>query len=391
MKKALILILSFDLLALFYGASTLSIGANEARIYYDENNVLYYLTHAFTEIFGQNDYALRAPFILLHFCSCIMLYLLALKYTKKELDAFLSVLLFILLPGTLASALLVNHASLTIFISLIILCAYEYDKKWLFYTSLVLAFFIDSSFILLFLAFFFFGIYKKNPLLIASSLVLLALCLAHWGFDTRGRPRGYFLDTLGIFAACFSPLVFIYFSYVIYRLAFKRVKPLLWFVGATTLVFCLLASIRQKLFMDTFLPFCVICTPLLIQVLMASYRVRLPQFRLKYNILIECSLIFLCLCYLIIIFNPLVYLVLKNPDSHFVNNYHEAKDIARELKKLGITHIKTAPNLQIRLQFYGIQNSNTIFLQRIHDTNASKQADFEIKLFQHRKFYKVLR
>ncbi|KRS80007.1 membrane protein, partial [Campylobacter coli] len=77
---------------------------------------------------------------------------------------------------------------------------------------------------ILFLTFFFFGIYKRNSFLLTLALVLFGLSISFYGFDTGGRPRGYFLDTLGIFAACFSPLVFIYFFYVVYRLTFKEQK-----------------------------------------------------------------------------------------------------------------------------------------------------------------------
>lgn len=60
------------------------------------------------------------------------MYLLALKYTKTKIDAFFALLLFVLLPGTVASALLVNAASLVIFLTLAILCAYEYEKNGFF-------------------------------------------------------------------------------------------------------------------------------------------------------------------------------------------------------------------------------------------------------------------
>lgn len=188
--------------------------------------------------------------------------------------------------------------------------------------------------------------------------------MSFYGFDTGGKPKGYFLDTLGIFAACFSPLVFIYFFYVIYRSLFKGEKSLLWFLMSVTFVFCSLLSMRQKLYLEDFLPFCVICTPLLIKTLMASYRVRLPKFRLKYKVFIECSMIFLLFCYLIIIFNPLLYYVIKSKNSHFANNYHEAKELAQKLKEKGIFQISTNEELGLRLKFYGIEKGAKFALKQ---------------------------
>ncbi|EAH9613877.1 hypothetical protein EYU73_09385 [Campylobacter coli] len=399
--KLIILLLAFDLLALLYGISTLSISADEAKIYFEEkgsflflnHSLLYYLTHFGTFIFGQNDFGLRIPILFFHFLSCILLYILALKYTKTHFDSFLSLLLFVLLPGTVASALLVNEASIVIFLTLAIICAYEYEKKWIFYPLLILALFVDKSFNILFLTFFFFGIYKRNSFLLTLALVLFGLSISFYGFDTGGRPRGYFLDTLGIFAACFSPLVFIYFFYVVYRLTFKEQKSLLWFLMSVTFIFCSLLSLRQKLYLEDFLPFCVICTPLLIKTLMASYRVRLPQFRLRYKIFIECSIIFLLFCYFVIIGNQILYYFVSDPKYNFANNYHLAKELSKELKKQEIFKLRVGTSLQPRLKFYDIEDSNTFYLKSIKNKDQldKNKKNITIKLGKFEKIYQIQR
>ncbi|AHK73819.1 hypothetical protein F7P63_09115 [Campylobacter coli] len=399
--KLIILLLAFDLLALLYGISTLSISADEAKIYFEEkgsflffnHSLLYYLTHFGTFVFGQNDFGLRIPILFFHFLSCILLYILALKYTKTHFDSFLSLLLFVLLPGTVASALLVNEASIVIFLTLAIICAYEYEKKWIFYPLLILALFVDKSFNILFLTFFFFGIYKRNSFLLTLALVLFGLSISFYGFDTGGRPRGYFLDTLGIFAACFSPLVFIYFFYVAYRLTFKEQKSLLWFLMSVTFIFCSLLSLRQKLYLEDFLPFCVICTPLLIKTLMASYRVRLPQFRLRYKIFIECSIIFLLFCYFVIIGNQILYYFVSDPKYNFANNYHLAKELSKELKKQEIFKLRVGTSLQPRLKFYDIEDSNTFYLKSIKNKDQldKNKKNITIKLGKFEKIYQIQR
>ncbi|WP_072231406.1 hypothetical protein [Campylobacter coli] len=399
--KLIILLLAFDLLALLYGISTLSISVDEAKIYFEEkgsflffnHSLLYYLTHFGTFVFGQNDFGLRIPILFFHFLSCILLYILALKYTKTHFDSFLSLLLFVLLPGTVASALLVNEASIVIFLTLAIICAYEYEKKWIFYPLLILALFVDKSFNILFLTFFFFGICKRNSFLLTLALVLFGLSISFYGFDTGGRPRGYFLDTLGIFAACFSPLVFIYFFYVVYRLTFKEQKSLLWFLMSVTFIFCSLLSLRQKLYLEDFLPFCVICTPLLIKTLMASYRVRLPQFRLRYKIFIECSIIFLLFCYFVIIGNQILYYFVSDPKYNFANNYHLAKELSKELKKQEIFKLRVGTSLQPRLKFYDIEDSNTFYLKSIKNKDQldKNKKNITIKLGKFEKIYQIQR
>lgn len=389
--KIIVLLLGLDLVALFFGISTLSISEGEAEIYFKKGGLLYYFTHFSTFLLGQNDLALRLPFVLFHFLSCLLLLLLAKKYTKTKSDQILALTLFILLPGTVASALLVNEAGFVIFFSLGILCVYEYEKKWLFYPLLILAFFVDKSFNILFLTFFLFGIYQKNIFLSLLSLVLFALNLTLYGFDTGGHPSGHFLDTLGIFAACFSPLIFVYFLYVIYRLSFQKNKPLLWFLMSVTFIFCSVLSLRQRLFLEDFLPFCVICTPLLVKTLMQSYRVRLPNFRFKYKIFMECSGIFLLICYFIMMNNQILYYFIDRPTTHFAYNYHLAKELAKELKKSGINELRTAKNLQKRLKFYGIEDSKIFYLKAIKPSEKLSLDGkiLKVKFGKYEKIYQV--
>lgn len=390
-RTIIILLLALDSVALFFGISTLSISQSEAEIYFGKEGLLYHLTHFSTLLFGQNDLALRLPFVFFHLLSCLLLLLLAAKMTKTKSDRILALLLFILLPGTIASALLVNEAGPVIFLTLCIFCAHEYGKKWLFYALLILAFFADKSFIMLFLAFFLFGIYQKNPLLSLLSLLLFSLNLAHHGFDTGGRPSGHFLDTLGIFAACFSPLIFLYFLYVIYRLAFQKDRPALWFLMGTTFIFCSLLSLRQRLFLEDFLPFCVIGTPLLVRTLMQSYRVRLPKFRLKYRIFMECAGIFLLVCYVVIMNNQLLYHFIDKPTTHFAHHYHLAKELSQELKKNGISELRVAKNLQKRLEFYGIKDSDVFYLSPINSSDKPSATGkvIRLKFGKHEKIYQV--
>ena len=388
MKKALFSVLILHIMALSYGISTLSISYDEAKLYFEGTSLTARIAHSLTGIFGQNDLALRAPFVLIHLISAILLYFYALKITKTPKDALFSVLLFLLLPGTVASALCVNAASIVICLTLLILCAYEYGFYKAFYVLLALVLFVDGSFAILFLSLFFYALYKKNLPFVFFTLILFGASVGINEFDFGGKPKGYFLDTLGVFAACLSPIVFIYYFYIIYRLAFKPNKPMLWFVMATSFLFCLIFSMRQRLYLEDFLPFAIICTPLLVSSLMSSYRIRLPNLRLRYTILIECALVFLALCYIAIIFNTFLYAFFSKPQKHFAYNYHLAKELAAELKARGITSIKTNDKMQLRLEFYGIKLGKSLVLE---ESKSRKGANFSIKLGERSEHYIIKR
>ncbi|EAJ4415746.1 hypothetical protein DFS47_08895, partial [Campylobacter jejuni] len=88
----------------------------------------------------------------------------------------------------------------------------------------------------------------------------------------------------------------------------------------------------------------------------------------------------------------LLYYFINNPNRHFANNYHFAKELALELKKQDVLELATAPSLQKRLRFYGIKNSNKFYLK------ALKQADkhdmdkkiVKVKLGKYEKVYQIL-
>ncbi|MDO5046115.1 MAG: hypothetical protein Q4D84_05420 [Campylobacter sp.] len=351
------IICAIDVLLLLYGVSTLSISYYEAEIFFNSDSISGVLARLFVYVFGQNDYALRLPFIISHLFSVVLLYKVSKVILKRKFDRVVSVLLFILLPGVLASAILVNDAGIIIVLSLFCIYLYQLRQTLLFYILLSLLTFISGSFLVFFLALFIFGIFRRDAKITWISAVFFGLCFYLHGFETGGKPSGYFLDTISIFAAVFSPFVFFYFVYSIYRIWIKEQKSLLWFVVITSFCLCMTLSIRQRLQLENFLPFCVIATPLMVRVFFNSYRVRLPMFRRGYKILAAFVTISLVFSFSIALFNEVFYKFMQNPKKHFAYKYHVAKELSNELKKIGIDKIYTDDaRLALRLKFYGIKN-----------------------------------
>ncbi|MGB2551983.1 ArnT family glycosyltransferase [Campylobacter sp. MOP51] len=346
-----------DVLFLTYGISTLSISYYEAEIFYNTDQISALLAKISTGIFGQNDYALRLPFVICHLISVALLYKVSKSILKRKFDRVISVAMFILLPGVLASAILVNDAGIVIMLTLLALYFYQNRQILAFYLLLIALAFISGSFLVFFLSLFIFGIFRRDAKLAWICAILFGLCFYLHGFETGGKPRGYFLDTVSVFAAVFSPFVFFYFVYAIYRIWIKEQKSLLWFVVVTSFCLCIVLSSRQRLELENFLPFCVISTPLMVRVFFSSYRVRLPLFRRFYKILATFTVISLVASFSFALFNEIFYKFLENPKKHFAYKYHMAKELAEELKKIGVDKIYTDDEkLALRLQFYGIEN-----------------------------------
>ncbi|MBR8464532.1 glycosyltransferase family 39 protein [Campylobacter sp. faydin G-24] len=377
----LTLICLIDALFLVFCVSNLSISYYEASIFFEKNNAISYIIRASCAVFGRNDFALRLPMIIFNILSIILLYKISKFYIKFEFDRIVSVILFVLLPGTLTSGVVVDNAGFCMMLTLLVVYLYHSKFYLLFYIVFISLVTIDGDFMVLYLAFFFFATNRKNIRLAWVSGLLLLFSFYLFGFDTRGRPSGHFIDTFGIFAAVFSPFVFLFFIYTLYRIWVKESKELLWFIAASSFCFCMIISIRQRLQLEEFLPFCLIATPIMVRVFFNSYRVRLPQFRKKYKIFTALVLVFLYFNSITLALNPLLYTIMHHPDRHFAYKFHVVRELSDELKKLGETDIYVRDyKLGLRLKFYGIYASNSAKKELI-DTNLDKTSQIKIEKF----------
>ena len=353
------LICLIDFVFLLYAANSLSISYNEAEIFFQKHSLLGYILKLSAHFFGQNDLAVRGVMIFFHIASVVLMYKVSKFYIKLEFDRIIAVLLFVLLPGTLASALIINNAGICITLALLCIYLFHIKKKILFSLFFCLAFFIDGDFLIFYAGFFIFALYKRKPPLAWLSAILFLLTLYFFGFETNGRPSGHFIDTFGIFAAVFSPFVFIFFVYTIYRIWVKEKKDLLWFIAICSFCFCMIVSVRQRLELEQFLPFCVIATPLMVRVFFNSYRVRLPKFRKGHKICTGLVMLFLVFNWSAIIFNQIFYLFLNDPTKHLTYKFDVAKELADKLKEAGVQDIVTEDTrLALRLKFYGIKTKS---------------------------------
>jgi len=347
---------------LVYTANTLSISYKEALNVFVNNSLLTVLTNSSIYLFGQNDIALRLPFLLFYSLSVFLMYNLSENFFKKQSDRLISIVIFMILPGLLSTAILVNSAIIVTFFTLLYIYYYKV-KNTHSYILLFLFLFIDNSFAILFLALFFYALSKKEKKLIAVSILLFALSIIIYDFDAGGRPRGFLVDTFAIYASIFSPLLFIYFFYSIYRSGIKNERTLVWYIATTSLVFSLLLSFSQQIYIEDFAPFVVIFLPYMLRIFLHTLRVRLPQFRYRHYYVLVIVLSVLFINVFLTIFNKPIYLLLDNPKKHFIYKYNFAKEIAQELKINHINKIQSDDEqLLLRLKFYGIQSGNEYFI-----------------------------
>jgi len=334
----------------WYSVSFLSFSIVEAKSV--EN---FYLLKFLLNFFHINsDISLRILPLVFSFFSLLLFYNLSKIYLKEKYRYF-ATLIFIFIPGFIISSVIINKSIFLIFFTLLFIFAF---KKFRFFSYILLIsyVFIDYSFVSLYFALIFYSIYKKDTKLLIFSLILLAINANYFNFKIDGKPKGYFLDVLGTYFLIFSPFVFVYFLYTIYKGFFVK-KDILFFIGALSFLLSIILSFRQRIKIDDFAPFVLPYVIYMIKIFLNSYKVRLPRFRKTYKIL------FIGLFTSMLVFDISLFLNQYTPAKNLSSSFYFLKNLALFLKNRNIKEIK-CNNIYFckSLYFYGIKKGNKYFL-----------------------------
>lgn len=384
-KLIFLLLVGLDALNLVYQTSEISISYGESLILYGDFSPLQAIIKISISIFGQNDFGLRFPMILTHILSVILFFNISKHYIENDRYRLWLVLIFILLPGVLSSAIIIDTAGLIIFGLLLFIWLYVNQYKKTYYSLLIFFAFIDNSYIYLFLALSIFSIYIKDRVFFILNISMFLISVFLFGIDAHGSPKGHFLDALGLYAAIFSPIVFLYTVFVIYRKYLTKELDIIWFISSTALIVSLILSFRQSITIEHFAPYLIIALPMVASSFISSYRVRLKQFRQGYKMMFIVSIGLLFINTIIVLFNKELYRVIENPKKHFVYKFHIAKELANELNKKSINCLDTDKQMQKRLYFYGITKCDKYRLI-VHKVNIENKSSVTIS-YKNRSVY----
>ncbi|MBN2815256.1 MAG: hypothetical protein JXQ67_01130 [Campylobacterales bacterium] len=366
-RYVLFLIIGIDALILSSQTLLLSISYEEAKLLYGDFSFLQLLVQFSLNLFGHNDFGLRFVMLLFHTLSVLLIYLISFDYLAQERNRLWMLLMFVLLPGVLSSAVMVNSAGMIIFGLLLYIYLHTRVRLSLLNLLLLCYALIDVGFAYLFVGLAFFYLYNKNVQLFTYNLALYLLTSFLYGFEILGYPSGHFLDTVGVYSAIFTPIIFIYLFYVLYRRALTKKVDIIWFIATTSLIFSLILSFRQSVPIEHFAPYLIVALPLGAQTFASSYRIRLKEHRKFYKTTFIISFVFLLLNALAVFFNKELYLLMDEPKKHFAYDVHIAKELSQNLYEKGIECVKTDYKMQLRLEFYGIKKCDAYLLRELKD------------------------
>lgn len=342
-------------IAVFYLASTTPISPHEANIFYKVSNVVSTLMHWGDELIG-GFLGLRIFFVFFGFMSLVLFYKLSQRYFSRQSDVYLATVIFMLLPGILTAIILANISIIVLTVVLLFVLLYESGYRIILVFLMLILFFIHEASVILFVALLLYGLmHKDKQLAIVAATFLVAFIYLSKGIIIGGRPSGHFVEIFGLYATVFSPLLFIYFFYAMYRILLREKKTLIWYISFTAFAFSLLLSLRQRVSITDFAPYVVISVVLMLYTLNSSVRVRLPEFQKRYRQGFYIVMFFLVLNTSLIIFHKPLFYFFKDPSGHFANRIYKPYHLAKELKSGGIDCYDGAHGRErFQLRYYNI-------------------------------------
>jgi hypothetical protein len=352
---------------MLYLAITLPIGSHEATIYYSEKSILYSLTHLFDGYFS-NGLTFRLPFLFFGFLNIVLFCKMSKLYFHNIEESYLATTIFALLPGIITSVVLVNIA--VIVISLVLLFLIFYEKKNYIgeAISMIALLLVHDASVIFFIALAIFSAIKRDKLLFSISMLLTVISLIFFnGLEVGGRPTGEFLELFGLYMALFSPLIFFYFFYSLYRIWLREQKDILWYISFTAFVSSIFLSLRQQVDMTDFAPYVIVSVVLMLVTYHRTLYVRLPQFQKFYRVGFYIVFGSLVLSAMIIIFHKLFFYVIDDKSKHFAYPFYEPYWQVLELKEIG-QNCYTVNNqkVQYQLKYYGIEKCEELNVPKIH-------------------------
>lgn len=336
MKKQYFLVaLFFYCVAVFYLAATTPISPHEAKLFYTSQDVVSTLMQ-WGQHFVPGFLGLRLFYLLFGFLTLGLFYYLSKHYFPKNDDAYLATFIFMFLPGILTASVLANAAIVVLPLVLLFVILHEKGHFFPLPFIMLLLFFVHESSMVFFIAVFLYGVmYQDKKLVFFSFSFFAAFIYFSKGIAIGGRPAGHFAEIFGLYATIFSPLLFLYFVYAMYRTLLRGNKTLLWYISFTALAFSLLLSIRQRVAIADFAPYVMIAVIVMLDVYNHSVRVRLPQFQKLYKRGFYVVVLFLSLTVSVIVFHQLLYYVTPNPKKHFAHRLYAPYLMAEKLKSEG--------------------------------------------------------
>ncbi len=344
-------------LSLAFLLTTTPLSPSEAKIFFSKPDTpANLIAHLFYH-FIPGVLSLRILSFTFGILNIYLFFQLAKDYFKKEIDARFALFIFMLTPGVLVSNIILNEAIVPTTMTLLFLIAYKRGLFWVEVLAFVVLFWSDTATFSLYFAIALYGYFKKDKKLLYLGAVFTILALIFGEYSFVGKPKGHLPELLAIYAGLFSPFLFIYYFYGLYRTALEGERDIFWYVSFIPLIISILLSIRQQILIVDFAPYLLAGLVVPIRVFFGSLRVRLKRFQKPYIFALRFVLFSMIFGALVLIFHKPIYKYFKPSKKFFATALYEPCEIVKRLQKEN----KSCYDFNIRgrykpvLRFYGFR------------------------------------
>lgn len=351
------IILLYGIITTYLAYTTPLIPA-EAKILYTSSSTISHYLSLISHSLIDGVFGLRVGFVILSLIDIYLFYILISDRFKNQYDRVATLILFISLPGMIASSVLVSDSPLAIMFTLLTILSIkkeQYTLSTLFMSALLLT---HTAAFSLYLALLLYALQNRNNRLFVITLILFIFSIIIGHYPISGKPKGHFLELMGIYAGVFSPLLFIYYFYALYRSLLESRTDILWYISSTALVVSLFLSIRQKVHITDFSPYLLIGIPIAVEVYIRSLRVRMKRFQLKYRVSMYIVVTFLAISSLVLILNRPLYYISNGNKALFITPVYKVYERATDMISMGkkCYHREDFPHkYKDVVKFYGLK------------------------------------
>jgi len=346
----------YALIAIYLSTTTPLI-PGEAKILFENNyTISHYIATLFYSIFN-SFFGLRVGFVSISIIDIYLLYIIIRDRMRDEEEVLFTLFLFMVLPGTIASSVLVSDSPIAILFTLLFIISHQKRFKLISYISLSILLFTNTASFSLYIAIFLYAFSKRDNTLSIISMVLFIISIVINQYSIAGKPEGHFLELLGIYAGVFSPLLFIYYFYALYRSLLEGRRDILWYISFSALAISMLLSIRQKIHITDFSPYLIIGIPIAVEVFLRSLKVRMRRFQSNYRRFAFIVISTLILSSSILILNRPIYYLSGKSRRVFISEIYRVYEKAKSLKSLGAKCYNSSEipsRYKNVMRFYGI-------------------------------------
>ncbi len=342
------------LVAIVYLAATTPLSSHEAKLFF-RFDLLQHLESWLSPYLGI-FLPVRLPSILFGTLGSYLFYRVAHLYLCESKDAYLATALFLLFPGVLVPWSLCNLS--IIILTWVLLAIWLIERQiygWLTLVHLLIFVTHPSSILYFSITFFYALSYRNKPLLMLTVPFLVAAPFFEKIIPVGGKPVGHFVETFGLYAGFFSPLLFLYFIYVGYRILLREEKRFIWYLSFGTFLISMILSLRQKIYITDFGHYVALGVIVMVWQFYKSYRIRLPRYRKVHRLSFVLVFAVLLLSDAVILTHRMSYRLSGNASKHFAHRIYEVYDRVKVLRKVSHPCVRTQSSSEVQLyRFYGI-------------------------------------